>query len=79
MGNHTDLRRLHPRLIWQVAALGTVPTTFSGLVSETPCCLLGIAKDKLTSSELMKGSLRNCAWAWRDLGSSSASVILCVW
>lgn len=78
-GTTLVFRRSHPRLIWQVAALGTVPTTtHSRVVSETPHCLLGIAKDRLTFSELMEGGGRNCTWAWTDLGPSGASVILCV-
>lgn len=50
----------------------------SNLVSDTPCCLLGIVKDRLTFSKLTEGGDKKEHWVRADPGSSGSPVIWCV-
>lgn len=81
LGNHIGLLQVTSQAYLAGGSSGhcSHQHSFSSLVSETPHCLPGIAKDTLTFSELMEGGGRNGTWAWTDLGSSGASVSLCVW
>lgn len=81
LGNHTCLLQFTSQAHLAGGSSGHCSHhhSFWSLVSETPHCLLGIAKDTLTFSELVEGGNRNRTWASTDLGSSGASVILCVW